>query len=69
MRKIDKLVEVLIIQSQAQLELNKIMAQKIAVLEAKLEDKQLSTEVIHRAQKRGLNEATRRSDQHFQLCT
>ena len=39
MRKIDKLIEVLIIQSQAQLELNKLLAQKIAVLEAKLEDK------------------------------
>lgn len=39
MRKFKRLVEVLIIQSQAQLELNKLMAEKIAILEMKLEDK------------------------------
>ena len=39
MRKFKKLVQVLVVQSQAQLELNKIMAEKIAVLELKLKDK------------------------------
>ena len=58
MRKFKRLVEVLIIQSQAQLELNKLMAEKIAILEMKLEEKQLSTEVIHRSYPQGTNYAT-----------